>query len=156
LLLISLVVVMLAGTLAGPAAAVSYINNSMKRSASRVKTGQKVTFKTKTVFDWQKVPNPYTSDFYTEVSASGFKKPAITSSQGISKGWKYKNPGKFLAGGTWYVDSGVFWVVSTRTMSMNFTAKAKSGWKKCRARHGQKQGLDVSWGDAAWVTFTHK
>ena len=154
LLLTALVVAVAGGVFASPAAAVSQITNSLSRSDATLNTGQKVTFKAKTVYDWQYAPNPYTSDFYTEVSHGGFNKPVTTASQGINKAWAYKNPGWFL-NSAWYIDSGVFTVVTTRTKSVDFYATAKSGWSTCRARHGQSQHWDVSWGDAAWRTFTH-
>ncbi len=154
LLLIVIVVGAAAAVFASPAAAISQITNTFTRSDSTVTTGQKVNFKAKTVYDWQYAPNPYTSDFYTEVSYGGFNKPVTTASQGLSEAWAYKNPGWFLTS-AWYIDSGVFTVVTARTKSMDFYATAKSGWSSCRTRHGQSEHWDVSWGNAAWRTFTH-
>lgn len=139
---------------ASPALALSRITNTFTRSDSTLNTGQKVTFVAKTVFGWEYVPNPYPSDFYTELNSNAFNKPVTTASLGIDKGWAYKSPGEFV-NSAWYVASGQLWIVTTTTVSQNFSATAKSGWSSARAYHGQSNGNLISTGPGVYLNFTH-
>lgn len=143
-----------------PAFAYSNIINSFSASDYTVNTGQTVNFSAKTVFSYTGMPNPYPSNFVTELNGYHFNRPSTYQSSGLASpnNWGYFNPGIFTTPAYRY-SSGKFWILPVQTKYLRFSSTAKSapGGSKRSHRQGQSTELnwDISYGSPAWITTTH-
>lgn len=143
-----------------PAFAISSISNSLAISDYSVNTGQSVNFSAKTVFSYNLMPNPYSSNFVTEINAYHFNRPSTYQSAGLinPNGWVYSNPGIFTSP-TYRYYSGKLWIAPTDTKYLRFSSTAKSAATGSRRSHRQGQSTELDWGisygSPAWVTTTH-
>ncbi len=140
--------------------AISVITNTLSANDYTINTNQTISFHARTVYGWSVMPNPYSSNFVTEVNAYHFNRPQTYESSGLENpnSWGYFNPGIFTSPAYRYY-SGWLWIVPTQTKYLKFTALAKAAASGSRRghRHGQSTELnwDISWGDPAWVYTTH-
>lgn len=143
-----------------PALAVSVISNSISANDLSISTNQTVNFTAKTIFGWSAMPNPYSSNFVTEMNAYHFNRPVTYQSAGLNNpgAWNYYNPGIFTSP-TYRYYSGWLWIQPTQTKYLKYTAVAKSATSGSRRghRHGQSTELnwDISYGGPAWIYTTH-
>lgn len=128
---------------ATPAFALSMITNTFNMSDQTLTTGQKVTFTAKTVYGWQYAPNPYPSNFLTEVNSRHFGKPVTTSTSGISAPWLYKSTGRYVMP-CWQVWQDGIGVLTTQTRWINFYAFATTAPSGDRRKHYHGQ-YDDGW-----------
>lgn len=144
-----------------PALAVSRITNTYSASDYSISTGQVVSFSAKSSYEWIIIPNPYPSNFYTEVNYRHFGTPStITRSNLPSKSWVYDTDGYFTGTDpSYYYYSGRSWILPTENSTLGFRATAKSAASGNRRRsgHGQNTALDgtISYGGAAYIYTTH-
>lgn len=140
-----------------PAFAISNISNTFTANDYTPATDQVISFSARTNFGWVAIPNPYSSNFVTEVNGSAFNKPVNQSyNVPVSVNWGYYNLGVFTSPAYRFY-SGWLGIVPTQNYYVNFTAKAKNLSGQYRHRHGQSTELnwDISYGSPAWVTTSH-
>ncbi|HEY3374272.1 MAG TPA: hypothetical protein VGK02_04315 [Candidatus Aquicultor sp.] len=141
-----------------PALAVSNISNTFTANDYTPSTNQTIYFSAKTTYGWIVIPNPYSSNFVTEINATQFNKPVNTSyNVPASVNWGYYNPGIFVSPAYRFY-SGWWMITPTVNAYLNFSAVAKNTayGSQYRHRHGQSTELnwDISYGSPAWVTTT--
>lgn len=143
-----------------PAFAISVISNTFSANDYTINTNQTISFHAKTVYGWTVIPNPYSSNFVTEVNAYHFNRPQTYESSGLNNpnNWVYDNSALFTSPAYRYY-SGRLWIIPTQTKYLKFTAVAKSAPSGSRRghRHGQSTELnwDISYGSPAWIYTTH-
>lgn len=139
--------------------AISNITNTFTANDYTISTGQTVTFNAKTTYGWVYVPNPYTSNWCTEVNYRAFNRPTTQSSSGLTSpnNWVYKSSTGHYVNPCWQLYQGDFLMMPTQSFSAKFIATAKSETRGTRrsSYHGQWDNGSASAGYPSYVTTTH-
>ena len=138
----------------------SSITNSFSADDYTISTGQTIYLHARSVYGWVYFPNPYSSNFVTEVNAYHFRRPQTYQSSGLSNpnNWLYYSTGLFTSP-CYRLHEYWFFIVPPMTAYVRFTSVAESAPSNTRRghRHGQSVELnwDISYGGPAWIYTTH-